>query len=49
MPTANIDPYESSGSLFECVECGGRVEAESNPGKCDGCGGEVRNLSVHQE
>lgn len=49
MPVVNIDPYESSGGLFECVECGGRTEATSNPGKCGDCDGDVRNLSVHQE
>jgi|GEM_PF-2840478 len=49
MPVVNIDPYESSGGLFECVDCGGRTEAASNPGKCGECDGDVRNLSVHQE
>jgi hypothetical protein len=49
MPVVNIDPYESDGVIFECVACGARTEAASNPGACNDCGGEVRNLSVHQE
>ena len=49
MPAVNIDPYRSSSGLFECVDCGGRTEAASNPGRCGDCGGDVRNLAVHQE
>ncbi|WP_435065456.1 rubrerythrin-like domain-containing protein [Halobaculum sp. EA56] len=49
MPANDIDPYEASGGLFECVDCGGRTEAESTPGTCQSCGGEVRNIAVSRE
>ena len=36
-------------SIFECVDCGERVEAESRPGECPVCGGEMQNISKSRE
>ena len=35
--------------IFECVDCGERVEAESSPGDCPACGGEMQNISTSRE
>ena len=45
------DPHETDGPpyTYECVDCGERVEADSRPGKCTECGGEMRNISRAQE
>ena len=34
---------ESSVELYECFECGSRVEDPGTP-KCEDCGGELRHL-----
>ncbi|WP_435125035.1 rubrerythrin-like domain-containing protein [Halobaculum sp. D14] len=49
MPTVNIDPYSASEGLFECVSCGARHAASSNPGACRDCGGPVQNIAVSRE
>ncbi|MFB6118994.1 rubrerythrin-like domain-containing protein [Halosegnis sp.] len=37
------DPSSTDVSLYECYECGARVESD---GVCPECAGEVRNLTV---
>lgn len=44
------DPYENDPPYtYECVDCGHRTEAESRPGNCPECGGEMRNISKPSE
>lgn len=31
---------------YECADCGERVEADTRPGECPECGGEMQNISV---
>ena len=45
-PSATSDPHgEEPPYTYECMECGERVEAESRPGGCPECGGEMQNIS----
>ena len=30
-------------SVYECLNCGKIVEAETHPGRCEECGGQVQN------
>lgn len=41
------DPYaeEEPPYTYECANCGNRIEADSQPGPCPECGGEMKNLS----
>lgn len=41
MRDIDIDP--NAASAYECFECGTIVVAETNPGRCEDCGGELRN------
>ena len=34
---------------YECADCGERVEADSHPGECPECGGEMQNISKARE
>ncbi|MFB6254823.1 MAG: rubrerythrin-like domain-containing protein, partial [Halobacteriaceae archaeon] len=44
------DPYSGDPPyLFECTDCGERVEEESRPGTCPECGGHMRNMSKPSE
>ena len=44
------DPYEDdSPHTYECVDCEHRVEADSRPGDCPECGGEMRDISKPSE
>ena len=47
---AKEDPYEGDPPYtFECQDCRERVEAESHPGECPDCGGEMQNISRPRE
>jgi len=35
--------------IYECVDCGKRLEADHQPVECPECGGEMRNISVPSE
>lgn len=44
------DPYDPEPPfIYECVECHGRVEAQSRPERCSECGGRMRDISVPRE
>jgi len=49
MPTAEIDPYDASEGVFECLGCGTRTRAESHPGTCPECDDTVRNIAISRE
>ncbi|ESP88549.1 rubrerythrin-like domain-containing protein [Candidatus Halobonum tyrrellensis] len=49
MPAIQIDPYETTDGLFECVDCGHRETAATHPGACPECDGEVRNIAISRE
>ena len=40
---------EGTTNTYECTECGERLEAQSYPGTCPECGGELRNISKPSE
>ncbi|MDX1746088.1 MAG: rubrerythrin-like domain-containing protein [Halobacteriales archaeon] len=45
-----IDPYTPEPPYeYECTGCGERVTAESHPGVCANCGGEVQDVSIPRE
>jgi predicted nucleic acid-binding Zn ribbon protein len=35
-----------STNTYECPNCGARIDADSHPGECEDCGGELRNIST---
>ena len=41
-----FDPSDEEVPMYECYECGTRVEGTDPDGVCPECAGEVRNLSV---
>jgi rRNA maturation endonuclease Nob1 len=44
------DPYTPDGVyIYECVSCASRIESEQRVGRCESCGGEVRNIAVPRE
>ena len=44
------DPYDPGETKeYECANCGNRVRAESHPGTCQECGGELVDVSVPRE
>ncbi|MFC6785849.1 rubrerythrin-like domain-containing protein [Halobaculum halobium] len=49
MPSKDIDPYDASEALFECVGCGTRLRGASHPGTCPECESAVRNIAVSRE
>jgi Zn finger protein HypA/HybF involved in hydrogenase expression len=41
------DPYDTPNvRTFECLDCGKRTDAETQPMRCPTCGGDVRDISV---
>ena len=40
---------ESPPYIYECLDCGSRVEADRQPVACPECGGEMRNISKPSE
>ncbi|SIS08436.1 rubrerythrin-like domain-containing protein [Natronorubrum thiooxidans] len=36
-------------SEYECLQCGKIVTAETNPGKCEACGGDFHNRAKSVE
>ena len=44
------DPYEDEPPyMYECVDCGNRIKADSRPGECPECGGEMQDISKPSE
>ena len=44
------DPYdESDVKIYECSDCGHRMEADHQPEKCPKCGGDMLDISVSRE
>jgi Zn finger protein HypA/HybF involved in hydrogenase expression len=44
------DPHrEESPHTYECMDCGERIKAESHPGECRECSGDLWNLSRSSE
>ncbi|WP_336035451.1 rubrerythrin-like domain-containing protein [Halobacterium yunchengense] len=39
----DVDQTQAEESPYECFECGSIVVAESHPGECPDCAGELRN------
>ncbi|ELZ00944.1 rubrerythrin-like domain-containing protein [Natrialba asiatica] len=37
------DDTSEMTSEYECLQCGRIVEAETNPGECEECGGDFQN------
>jgi rubrerythrin len=35
--------------LYECLNCGRRIEVSESPGYCPACGGVMQNLSIRRE
>lgn len=51
-PSPRQDPYDAEEDrphIYECVNCGERLELEERPGDCPECGGEMRNISQSSE
>lgn len=42
------DPYTPDEAVYECHQCGHRVEGGSG-GTCPQCGGGVKNIAVARE
>ena len=50
MGEQEVDPYEREPPfIYECVDCGTRTEADCQPGRCPGCGGQLQDLTVPRE
>jgi len=43
------NPSDGNVSVYECYECGARVESKHNEGVCPQCAGTVRNITVVRE
>ena len=44
------DPYDIPDvRTFECLDCGRRIDSETQPVRCAECGGDVRDISVPRE
>ncbi len=43
-PSETEPPY-----IYECTDCGERVETESQPTECPNCGAEMQNISKPRE
>lgn len=43
------ESYEADGGTYECNGCRHRERADSYPGTCPECGGEMRNIAVPRE
>ena len=39
----DVDQNPTDESAYECFDCGTIVVTDANPGRCDDCGGKVRN------
>lgn len=44
----DLDDDSESSSMYECLQCGNIVEAESHPGICE-CGGGFQNRAKSLE
>ncbi|MFB6132379.1 MAG: rubrerythrin-like domain-containing protein [Halanaeroarchaeum sp.] len=51
MPRGQDVEHDTSGiaSSFECLECGNVFTADTHPGECPECGGEVQNRAKSLE
>lgn len=45
----HVDPFDPSDPLYECYDCGHRVETDSYQGRCPNCDGTVENIAVSRE
>jgi rubrerythrin len=44
------DPYDPEPPfVYECMDCGHRVEADHHPEACPKCDGEMQDISVTRE
>lgn len=44
------DPHEEEPPYtYECVDCGNRIKAESQPGDCPECSAKMRDISKPSE
>jgi rRNA maturation endonuclease Nob1 len=43
-----IDPYTAEEPLYECMDCGSRLSGGTG-GRCEGCGGTLKNIAVPRE
>jgi Zn finger protein HypA/HybF involved in hydrogenase expression len=44
------DPYDTPNvRTFECHDCGERIATETQPRRCEACGGDLRDISVPRE
>jgi Zn finger protein HypA/HybF involved in hydrogenase expression len=44
-----VDPYNPTTPLYECFDCGHRVESEDHRAHCPECEGVVKNIAVSRE
>jgi Zn finger protein HypA/HybF involved in hydrogenase expression len=44
-----VDPFDPDDPMYECFECGHRVETGDHSGSCPQCDGEVKNITVTRE
>ncbi|WP_255149693.1 rubrerythrin-like domain-containing protein [Halorarius halobius] len=44
----HVDPYDPGDPMYECFDCGHRVDG-GYQGRCPECSGGVRNIAVSRE
>lgn len=49
VPTDDSDDEWADVKTYECEECGNRLTAEHQPGRCPECGGPVVDISIPRE
>ncbi|WP_255196021.1 rubrerythrin-like domain-containing protein [Halorarius litoreus] len=44
-----MNPYDPTDALYECYDCGHRVQSESHQANCPECDGAVKNIAIARE
>ena len=45
----DLDDEAAEEKVYECNDCGYRMEAEHQPGECPQCGGDMIDISLSRE